>query len=57
MEPVEPVDMTVNEPKWFDGIAKGALALVAGALVTNLIESMYDKFVVERRNQPEVTLD
>ena len=57
MDEIEIVDKTENKPTFIDQLAKGALVLVAGALVTNLIEAMYDKFIVDRRNQPEVTLD
>lgn len=36
----------------FDEIAKGAIALVMTAVVTNLVNDGYDRYIIARRNKP-----
>lgn len=43
-----------SKPTFVDELVKGMISLVAGAIMTQVVDKTYDKFVVARRNQPVV---
>lgn len=54
MDEVVEVEEVEPKSKFIDDIAKGAITMVIGTILTRVVEGGYDKLVISRRNKVHI---